>query len=436
MKRIMIIALFLVIHKSIAFACVDIYTTGTTVTPGTFTGESYGDAFNIVQIGAGGSWCSSYDYWTTDYGLRIYAQVCCENAGWGNCGLTNIDPDRISGNEACEDADSDGIPDSIDLDPNVYNPYEQRLVTYWTDDGTEDGDHVFEIWQIKNDDGTYEYVYWGTDPEDGTNGYFVDSDFSTPTIDNTPTDIYYDDSGAEPSKETVVYDGDGNTGDADEDGDTDFTTGDISEDGDTDSESLGKIVDNTAGTNSNIERLGDYLNSMNESLQNIDERFGTGSITVDGDFGTGSGSSTGDFDTTAIEDGLTTIDDTLNEHLDVTDTDVSNAEASVGNLDTEYTEATTTIVGDASLETDAPEDYQEKFDITTKLADYISNNPISDIITNSGVTVTGATSSASFTYANQSIDLTVSGFDTELNAFGSILVSIAALYGMLLVVKR
>jgi hypothetical protein len=113
----------------------------------------------------------------------------------------------------------------------------------------------------------------------------------------------------------------------------------------------------------------------------------------------------------------------------------TDAVTDAGDTDTEFTDAQATIKPDASLEDDAPLEYQTKRDILTKLNDYISNNPIMSVIQNSGVTISGSDPDLNFTYKGHNISLSVAGFDSELGIFGQLLLGIATLSGMLLIFR-
>jgi hypothetical protein len=200
----------------------------------------------------------------------------------------------------------------------------------------------------------------------------------------------------------------------------------------TDSESLQLIADNTAAgvgaanlLNENIVAGNSELNQLkiNSEVQTMYAEEMNGYLE---DLNTAAGTLQ-----TAVEGVQTSID----ENMDVPQADIDEAESNAGDVDTEYGTAQSTITGDATLADDAPLDYQEKTNIATKMADYITSNPISDIIENSGLTISGASPTATWNYNGQSMVLTVAGFDTALEAFGQILLGIFTLAGMLLIFR-
>jgi hypothetical protein len=136
-----------------------------------------------------------------------------------------------------------------------------------------------------------------------------------------------------------------------------------------------------------------------------------------------------------LDTSVQAVETAIDENMDVPQADIDEAESNAGDVDTEYGTAQSTITGDATLADDAPLDYREKTNIATKMADYITSNPISDIIENSGLTISGSSPTATWNYNGQSMVLTVAGFDTALEAFGQILLGIFTLAGMLLIFR-
>jgi hypothetical protein len=132
---------------------------------------------------------------------------------------------------------------------------------------------------------------------------------------------------------------------------------------------------------------------------------------------------------------LSNIEDMLGDISNPDTSNVSSAVGTVGSVDQAYQDAQNGISSDVTLDQDAPEGYQEKRDISAVITDYISNNPLADIIENSGVQISGATPTADFDYNGHMISLSVSGFDAQLEAFGQILLGITTLAGMLLIFR-
>lgn len=294
------------------------------------------------------------------------------------------------------DTDNDGLPDSCDYYPDDPTPYSVRLLSYQEDSvgvvrqcyQTDRKDlycigedynstlpdviTVGSAWQLSSDICTGETIGEQSAPNEGETEIGT-SEYNSSTQSGQPSDA----------------------------NDSSMGSGESSDGTETNAEQ--KIIDNTAMTADNVARVGDYLNEINASLKNLD-------YTVSVDFANrvaqeeiGSGG---------------------------TEEEVATGSASAGNVDSEYSEAQTQINTNNSLLLDAPLDYQEKTDIVSRLNDYIDDNPVTDLLNDSGVQISGAVSSVSYQYNGQSISLSVDKFDDEMEAFGAILVGIATLSGI------
>lgn len=187
---------------------------------------------------------------------------------------------------------------------------------------------------------------------------------------------------------------------------------------------LGKIATNTYNSNNNDSLAVGYLYGINESLNAIETQglisSGVGDINITSDYTGPSASDIGSSVASNLEDIIKGTDDTYNAS---------------GDTNTEYGIAQTSIVPDADLSSDAPSEFHQKTDIVTKLQSYISNNPISSIISGSSVSLSGSDPVLSFQCFSKQVDLTIAGFDSQLAIFGQILLSITTLAGMLLIFR-
>lgn len=370
------------------------------------------------------------------------------------------------------DTDGDGIPDDCDVYPDDPTDYQVRRSSYQKDSS---GNIVRECYITDRDD----VVCLG----ESYNNSLVDYvEFSSPW-QSPSTLCAYSDNFSDPSDDEQDVDGDGIPDGADDGDGVPFNDDGIPDSGGNDDEmtdgtpsdgtedlDLQKIIDNTAATTDNVSRLADYLQEQNSDLNQVNSNLAQIKGALDGfdsdlgsinsylgsiNSGVGSINSSlgaiesdlnvtnahladmnGDLDT--ISGHLLTSNDHLSEisdSLEITSDDISTSVNNIGNTDTVYQSAQDNITTVFTLVDDAPDDYQEKRNLSEKIADYISSNPLSNIIENSGVEITGSTSTASFDYNGHSIILSVAGFDSQLEAFGQILLGISTLAGMLLVFR-
>lgn len=319
------------------------------------------------------------------------------------------------------DADGDGIPDTYDLYPDDPTPYKFSIMSMIKDDSTGQGVRYL----VKTDRG--DIFAFGSEPEDMTgysheifinpsliDGADAEALFATQTKENTTTvdnSALYD-----TTTDVLTNNQDPGTGTASNMSDGSATTG-----SETDNEALQKIITNTYSTTENTKRLGDYLKSINDTLSNIDTKQ---TLEQSGAIGSGGSTLSGDDIQSGVEDALTPGE-----------TDVSNSVSAAGNTDSAYSEAQGSITGTASLAADAPDDYKEKTDIAQKIDDLLDGSPFMNLITGTGVSTSGANPSLSYDFKGHPITLTVAGFESELNAFGTILLAITTLAGMLLIFR-
>lgn len=322
--------------------------------------------------------------------------------------------------EQVSDLDDDGIIDQYDLYPEDPTPYEFAIISEVTDNSN--GQTVHYI--IKTDRGDIFYV--GERPQDMT-GY-TDSIYINPMMiagsqyeSLFGPGSYTDPIQVETSDIFNTYNDALVVGDPDSGSATGMTDGTTSTGTETDSQALGTIIDNTAITANNVSRLGDYLSEINKSLAQINTK-----QTMDlADIVDNSG-----VDNLTLEETTQAFSDALEPSQGEIDSGLGAA----GNVDTEFSEAQTSITGEASLEADAPLEYQEKTDIVTKMQDYISNNPISDIISGTTITASGSPT-VNFIWKGHTIPLTIDGFDTELALFGQALLALTTIAGLMLVFR-
>lgn len=327
------------------------------------------------------------------------------------------------------DADGDGINDDYDLYPNDTEPYKFSILACVENSTT--GEKVQCL--VKTDRG--DIFAFGTRPEDMTgyidtinaNPLMIDGSdaealFATQTATNTTTvdnSALYD----------TVTDSLNSPADAGTDTGSGFSPGESVTGSESDSELLEKIAKNTTTQNTNTTRLGDYLKDINSTLKNIDLKqtlTGSGAITL-----ATNGTTTGTSTSTTATDVQTGVEDALTPGVD----DVSNATTAGGNTDSAFAEAQGAITGTASLDDDAPDDFKEKTDVGSYIDDMLENSPFMNLITGTGVSTSGSNPTLTYMYKGHPIALTVAGFETELNAFGAILIAITTLAGMLMIFR-
>jgi len=322
------------------------------------------------------------------------------------------------------DSDGDGISNEFDLYPDDPTPYQYTVISEVLDaDGNPvaikvktDRDDIFDFGERPEDmEGYIDYIHIAPVLQDAETLESLPI-FTSGTAGSESTSVSLSDY-SEEIETYVNQETDAGSG-------SDFESSETSTGTETDSEALQKIINNTASTTENLSRLGDYLQSINSNIAELNRRDEMETALTGDLLGQDSGSLT----SADVQQG---VEDALN----VTDSEKDSAISTMGNVDTEYNEAQSTITGTASLEEDAPDEYKTKTNITSKMADYISNNPISAIIENSGVTISGAVDHVSWMYKDTEIFMSVGQYDAALEAFGQLLVGMATLSGMLLIFR-
>jgi len=319
------------------------------------------------------------------------------------------------------DEDGDGLDSDCDLYDDDPNPHQYAVISEVTDSS---GTPVNQV--LLTDEGDLRTI--GERPEDMT-GYTDQIIISPQMKDNQELcdNPLVSGIGSGTSASSDYYTNVENyitagtdPGVASETDDNPSTSSDGTE---TDNQALQKIITNTDSTNKNIGVLANYLKSINDNIGQINKKSNIESVvpgsTVFSDSSGGSGDISGD-----IQDGLST-----------TQSDTDDSIASMGNTDTEFSEIQSTITGDADLENDAPSEFSEKLDISARLTSYISNNPISDIINGTTITISGSEDELSWDYNGTAIKMSVGKYDSALQAFGAILLAMTTLSGMLLVFR-
>ena len=309
------------------------------------------------------------------------------------------------------DADDDGIPDNQDMYPNDPTPYSVKLATYYTDDGSPSGNHIFEIWQT--DRGHYYHVGEKPSEEDYPKGFLVvnDSTWIDPldgstNADGSVTSQNQDSSitGSGVSQPTVTTGPP--SGDAEADTDPALEPGTQSSGTETDNEALKGIMDNTGDVATNTKRMGEYMHSLNTAIQNMDRN--------------------------------ATIQSSREEQRDNQELeDRAEAEAAKNSLKAFSVEG---AIGDqinATITEGEDGDYQDHGDLAdeTWVQEFIDTNPISAVLDQSGFQYSSASSTANLDLGylgSHTIDL--APLESGFIAFGNLLVGLVTLTGLIHVV--
>jgi len=311
------------------------------------------------------------------------------------------------------DTDGDGIPDECDFYPDDATPYQYKKIGYNTDGTTE----TFAIYYTDQGD------YFSTgDP--GTNQtldyYDPGANWQSPDSECSDFSSYAagtDGTSTEP--EQPLYPG-GVPDGSPADGDPILEDGTASTGSETDNEALIKIIDNTQKTTDNITGLAAYLKEINQGIQNIDTNIAfQESPPTASEIGSAVGDAldvpvTGD-DTAAVT-AAGQVDDSAILDLD---SDFENSDA--------YT--------DSNIDTDLKPWTQQQFN--DFLDYYIDNNPLAAIFDVSNfVSVTGSSPCFSSSYNGNNIDFCFDDYATQLQYFGSFIVALAGLSGVMLILRK
>jgi len=329
------------------------------------------------------------------------------------------------------DTDGDGIPNELDPKPQDGDPFQYAVMIQYIHATT--GEIVYT--KIKLDDGTI--MNYGEIPslEDIGNGIYQGDINIHPKMkdsSNFMSEPFLGGSINQPGPPTIVDNSQyyqevqqyiQTTQQPDNGVATNFSTNTSAATGtETDNQALQEIQTNTDTMNDNIVRLGDYLDSINKGIGEMNKRdeardSATGSLLLDNN--------------------QTTQDqsDALTDAQNIPQDDLTPVVPSTIEVDSTFTTAQQTITGEYDLQTDAPENYRTRTDITEKMAEFISNNPLSDIINNTGVDLSAATPSITWTFNSQPITFTMAPYEAQINLFGQLVLSMATIAGMLMVFR-
>ena len=107
--------------------------------------------------------------------------------------------------------------------------------------------------------------------------------------------------------------------------------------------------------------------------------------------------------------------------------------------DTEVQNNLSHISGQTDPEYDteyAPEDIPEEENITTIFDNLLSNNPVTNYVTNTQVTLDTPVCSFDWEWKGKTIPFSICQFESNLETFGNILVGLAGLVSILIVFRR
>ena len=305
------------------------------------------------------------------------------------------------------DSDGDGLPDNQDMYPNDPTPYFIKLVSYWTDDGSASGNHIYEVWITDRGD----YLTFGEKPADDTGGFYTynDATWLDPADGSqnvsgpgTPSD---EDSGSpleQPTVTTGVPDGD-----APADSDTTLQSGTKSTGTETDNEALKGIMDNTGDIATNTKRQGEYMRSLNAAIQNMNRN-----QVIQTDLALDEATERKNQHTQA-EAAKNTFDSTsVSDHY--------NSE----NFSGELTEGT---------------DYEPAAELEDQswFTGFFTNNPLKTAYDNSGFTMSNSTCQMTLTISGMGThNLSLCEFDQEFTAAGNLLLALTSLTALIIIAWR
>lgn len=319
-----------------------------------------------------------------------------------------------------EDTDGDGIPDRADAYPNDPTPYKFKTYAVVTDTNgniiaitilTDRGDFIqlgadHEAVATCMSNATCsrtfpDYSSW-RDSEDLQNNQ-VYSGPNAPTSqddfhENTPDDIdkMVNDWLAQPPKTPTPVPG--------------LSSGTQSTGSETDNEALRGIMTNTGNIASNQQTVADLLGSINETLVEIEKQDQLSVLEAQGEEQTYNTSGVeGDINSAALASDAT--------------------EAIQQAMDTFNTETT---IEDVPLDNEMIA--TEKWDFTEKLIEILDNNPISDAFGGVDVKASG-NCSYTFDFKGRPITLTICGYESQLNAFGGILLMMSSFMSLLIIIR-
>ena len=370
---------------------------------------------DTVSVNIAGSVSEAQSYMISTYGgLGSIRNVTIDGTSYGYYSVVNNgDPDVytytagccaiVPGGCALDDTDGDDIPDDQDLYPNDPEPFNVKLISYQTDDGTSTGTHVRECYQTDKGD-----VYCiGADYDENKSNILVYNGTWIPYEDansDTTTSGTISDSTEGASIEQPTYTTDVSTGDVDADTDSSLKSGTSSTGSETDNEALQGIMDNTAAAADNTKRQGEYLKALNAAIENMDRNIA-----------------------------LKISDDESNRDIDGQQAQAAQSEFDNTNVSEYYND--TNFNGTLTQGTD----YQPASDLENEswLTGFISNNPLKTALDSSGFEMINETSKMEFTIeglGTHSFDL--GPFESQFILAGNILLAITSLSALILIAWR
>jgi len=349
-----------------------------------------------------------------------YAHYCC--ASYVD-GAENRETALIC---APDDTDEDGIDDELDPFPDSDAEFTYIKVGEWIDDqgnitaeffkciDSETGEVTFVTIGDHDVDDTFYAIVVGEPWQDS--GDYIDMVGGEDPADVNPHDDIseIDNSLGEDISENAFDDID--HGD-------DFAQGDDSTGNTTDTEHLADIVDNTKVIADNQNTQGEILEEISDKLSAIGKieyhQQTNPQITVEVESESGPTAE-------EIADAITGDGTGLG-----LSPDVSGLDTAQGNAEDAFDTTN-------DLSVDAPTEYQQKTDISDKI-DEIENNTtvqsIKNIFTDSELDITSSPC-LNYDYNGNNIAFCVDKWDTELTAWGVIMLSLVSLHSLLIVFRR
>jgi hypothetical protein len=319
------------------------------------------------------------------------------------------------------DTDGDGIPDECDFYPDDSTPYQYREMG-----GMNDGS--FSIYQTDRGD----YFSSGTLPEGTLLDYLTpNSSYQTPS--ETCTDLvgYSTSSSDAVTPEQPTYSPTSPDGTPSGTGeDPQFADGELSDGTETDSQALGKIIDNTGKTASNVAAQGDYLKDINKGIQTIDRNIA----------GYGETFESIDESLKALNDRLGTNGGTVPEDGEGTGDETGEDQEGVGEWDSIDPgdgwddPALTDIVprdGTGQGDFDAHGDFKDE----TFIQEFLSDNPVLNAFDNSGFLLSGNCSTTINAGQFGTFDISLCEFESQISMAGNILFGLTCLFSLVMVAR-
>lgn len=192
------------------------------------------------------------------------------------------------------------------------------------------------------------------------------------------------------------------------------------------SDQFGAIIENQGKqmTNQNNERqLSENRNSLLSDIKNKLDNLGGGTTVLPGE----------GYDGPSADEIGQAVDSHLSDTTGMGEVDKTSSE-----MDQAETSATTAFSTENTLTNDAPEDYREKRDIGTKVDEIDSNSTvlgIKSLFTNSQIIASGDPC-LNWNYKGEQIDLCVDQYQSQLQTWGAVIMSLVGLHCFLIVFRR